>query len=155
MQQRMARLTIGPRGPIICAALLGLSVSIAGWTAEPSAVQGAAERPLRHDVAESLAATSSTREPLNLLLTRAELLSVVRAYEERTGEDLTAPIDDDEILVTAPAERVPMRDASQDMWGGIAAPFWAIAHPKDAWRIFVPIPPKGQTKDEPPVPDPR
>ena len=35
------------------------------------------------------------------------------------------------------------------------APFWAIANPKDAWRIFVPIPQKGPRRDEPPAPDPR
>jgi hypothetical protein len=39
-----------------------------------------------------------------------------------------------------------MRDLSQDAWGGIAAPFWAIMHPKDAWRIFVPIPPAPERK---------
>jgi hypothetical protein len=26
-------------------------------------------------------------------------------------------------------------------WSGIGAPFWAIAHPADAWRIFAPLPP--------------
>jgi hypothetical protein len=38
---------------------------------------------------------------------------------------------------------------------GIAAPFWALANPKDAWRILVPIPPKGSQQDERPAPDPR
>jgi len=58
-------------------------------------------------------------------------------------------------VVTAPGELAPMRDPSQDAWGGIAAPFWAFMHPKDAWRIFVPIPPKGTKRDERPAPDPR
>jgi hypothetical protein len=48
-----------------------------------------------------------------------------------------------------------MRDVSQDAWGGIAAPFWALLHPKDAWRILVPIPHKGTQVDERPAPDPR
>jgi hypothetical protein len=26
-------------------------------------------------------------------------------------------------------------------WSGIAAPFWALAHPTEAWRIFAPLPP--------------
>ena len=26
-------------------------------------------------------------------------------------------------------------------WSGIAAPFWAVLHPADAWRIFAPLPP--------------
>ena len=93
---------------------------------------------------------------MNLLLTQAELRSVVRNYEVRTGEDHTAPISDEEILVKAPGMLAPMRDPSQDVGAGIFAPFWAIMHPKDAWRIFVPIPPKGEsTVSERPAPDPR
>jgi hypothetical protein len=97
---------------------------------------------------------ASTNQPLDLLLTQSELRSIIHRYEERTGELLTAPIDD-EVLVTAPGERAPMRDVSQDVPGGIFAPFWAIANPTQAWRIFAPIPPKGLPKDEPPLPDPR
>lgn len=137
---------------MILACLAGVSLDAAG--AEPPAVA----RPQANEptLQESLRATSAAREPLNLLLTQAELRSVVRGYEERTGEILTAPIsDDDEIVVTAEGERAPMRDRSQDVMGGIAAPFWALAHPKDAWRIFVPIPPKGTRVDERPAPDPR
>ncbi len=105
---------------------------------------------------ESLIASSSTHQPLNLLLTQSELIAVVRNYEIRTGEVLTAPTGDEEILVTAPGYRAPMRDPSQDVAGGIVAPFWAIMHPKDAWRIFVPIPPKGRTQEsERPASDPR
>lgn len=105
---------------------------------------------------QSLVATSSARKPLNLLLTRAELQSLVRNYELRTGDVLSASIDEDEVVVIAPSEHAPMRDVSQDVGGGIVAPFWAIMHPKDAWRIFVPIPPKGRPKEaERPAPDPR
>lgn len=31
--------------------------------------------------------------------------------------------------------------ASPEVWGAIAAPFWAILHPTQAWRIIAPIPP--------------
>lgn len=100
--------------------------------------------------------SGSPRRPLDLLLTQEELRSLVRRYEIRTGEVLTAPIDEDEVVVTGPRELAPMRDPSQDVWGAIAAPFWALMNPKDAWRIFVPIPPKGPPKEaEPPAPDPR
>ena len=92
---------------------------------------------------------------LNLLLTQSELRDFVRSYETKTGQNLTSPIDDDEVVVRAPGMLAPMRDVSQDAWGGIAAPFWAILHPKDAWRILVPIPPKGTQADERPAPDPR
>lgn len=99
-----------------------------------------------------------TGKPLDLLLTQAELRSIVRNYEIRTGQTLAAAIDDDdEVIVRAPAYLAPMRDVSQDVWGGVGAPFWAIMHPKDAWRILVPIPPRGNSpkKEEPPAPDPR
>jgi hypothetical protein len=108
------------------------------------------------DLPRSIVATSPAGRPLDLLLTREELRSIVRRYEIRTGEVLTAPIDEDEVVVTGPRELAPMRDASQDAWGGIAAPFWALMNPKDAWRIFVPIPPRRPPKEaEPPAPDPR
>jgi hypothetical protein len=29
---------------------------------------------------------------------------------------------------------------SPEVWLGIAAPFWALVHPTQAWRIFLPIP---------------
>lgn len=96
----------------------------------------------RIDLRQSLIATSPASKPLNLLLTQAELRAVIRGHEIQTGEVLTGPIDEDEVVVTAPHELAPMRDVSQDAWGGIAAPFWAIMHPKDAWRIFLPVPPK-------------
>ena len=128
------RRTVTPRGAFLGAALLGLATGGPAWTGE--------EAP--------------AREPLNLLLTRSELEAFVRDYETTPGAVLTAPIDDDEILVRARGMQAPMRDVSQDVWGGIAAPFWAIMNPKDAWRIFVPVPPKGPPqKSEPPAPDPR
>jgi hypothetical protein len=96
-------------------------------------------------------ATSPARQPLNLLLTQSELVAVVRNYETRTGQVLTEPIGDEEVLVVAPGYVAPMRDASQDVGGGIFAPFWAIMHPKDAWRIFAPIPPKGPQKEARPM----
>ncbi|HKX59060.1 MAG TPA: hypothetical protein VJN00_06815 [Steroidobacteraceae bacterium] len=92
---------------------------------------------------------------LNLLLTQAELRDWVQSYEMKTGQNLTSPIEEEEVLVKAPGMLAPMRDVSQDAWGGIAAPFWAILNPTNAWRILVPIPPKGTPQDERPAPDPR
>lgn len=136
----------------ILACLAAVPLAAAG--VEPAA--RASPKSIEPSLQESLRVTSAERAPLNLLLTQAELRSVVRSYEERTGEILTSPLGDDaEIVVTAPGERAPMRDRSQDVMGGIAAPFWALAHPKDAWRIFVPIPPKGTRVDDRPAPDPR
>lgn len=88
---------------------------------------------------------------MNLLLTQAELRAVIRSHELRTGESFTDPIVDDEVLVTAPGVQAPMRDPSQDIGQGLFAPFWAVRNPRDAWRIFVPIPPKGLPRDDEPV----
>jgi hypothetical protein len=108
------------------------------------------------NLSRSLVVTSPASKPLNLLLTQSELRAFVRNYEIKSGEFLTGPIEEDEVVVVAPAWQAPMRDPSQDAWGGIAAPFWAIMHPKDAWRILLPIPPRGRQQEaEPPAPDPR
>ena len=95
-----------------------------------------------------------TNRPLDLLLTQAELRSIIHRHEERTGISFTEPIDD-EVLVTAPGRYAPMRDPGRDVPRGLASPFWAIANPSQSWRIFMPIPPGGLPKDEPPLPDPR
>jgi hypothetical protein len=88
--------------------------------------------------------TVQVNKELQLLLTRAEILAIVRRH--RTDEEAAAAFkaDADEVLVTAPGNLVPMRDPAQDAWGGIAAPFWAVMNPRDAWRIFLPIPPKSR-----------
>jgi hypothetical protein len=112
----------------------------------------AASAPRAEDAGEPMVAR--TNQPLDLLLTQAELRSLIRSYENRTGNIVTAPIDE-EVLVTAPGEQAPMREPSRDVARGIAAPFWAIANPSQSWRIFMPIPPKGLPKEEAPLPDPR
>jgi hypothetical protein len=78
---------------------------------------------------------------MNLLLTREELRAIANRYAWVQPEPDTSSVTE-QVTVKASAYRAPMRDPSQDVAGGIAAPFWAIAHPKDAWRIFLPIPPK-------------
>lgn len=138
--RKATRQIVGPSSAILQKVLLGLIVAGAAWAEDD----------------ESLSATNSARKPLDLRLTQAELRTIIRNYEARTGKVVTAPILEDEVEVTAPGELAPMRDVSQDIWGGIAAPFWAIRHPTQAWRILVPIPPKGKPQEaEPPVPDPR
>ena len=91
---------------------------------------------------EPLVAASPANPALNLLLTQSELRSIVRRYEVEKGVSFDGPAHDDEVVVTATGELAPMRDVATDAWGGIAAPFWALMNPKDAWRIFAPIPPK-------------
>jgi hypothetical protein len=80
-------------------------------------------------------------KPMNFLLTRDELRAIADRYVWVSPEPDPAS-ETEQVTVKAPAYLAPMRDRSQDVAGGIAAPFWALAHPKDAWRIFLPIPPK-------------
>jgi len=130
------------------AALLFALASGAGLTDEKDPASEA-------DFPRTLEATGAVRQPMNLLLSQSELAAVVRNYESRTGQDFTSSITDEEVLVTAPGVQAPMRDVSQNVGMGIFAPFWAVANPRQAWRIFVPIPPKGQLSDSRPAPDPR
>lgn len=45
----------------------------------------------------------------------------------------------EEVEVEARRSRIPMR--TPDIPGGILAPFWALLHPTEAWRIFLPLAP--------------
>jgi hypothetical protein len=78
-------------------------------------------------------------KPLRLTLTQAELRAILAKYEKNSGQSIYGELE--EITVTAPAELLPMRDRTQEAWGGIAAPVWAVLNPTQAWRIFLPIPP--------------
>ena len=92
----------------------------------------------------SSAATPITQpapaKPLRLTLTQAELRAILAKYEKNSGHSMYGQLE--EITVTAPAELLPMRDRTQEVWGGIAAPVWAVLNPTQAWRIFLPIPPE-------------
>ena len=92
----------------------------------------------------SSAATPITQlapaKPLRLTLTQAELRAILARYEKSSGQTVYGELE--EITVTAPAELLPMRDRTQEVWGGIAAPVWAVLNPTQAWRIFLPIPPE-------------
>ncbi len=75
-----------------------------------------------------------------LTLTEIELEAAITRYQESIG--LTQQISLEEVTVKASAISLKMRDSTQDVPGGIAAPFWALLHPTQAWRILLPIPPK-------------
>jgi hypothetical protein len=38
-------------------------------------------------------------------------------------------------------QRIVEPSATPDVWGGLAAPFWALVNPTQAWRILAPLPP--------------
>jgi hypothetical protein len=62
-----------------------------------------------------------------------------------TSEQLEALLDkmDAQHLegVEVEGERIPAPKFTPEIWPGIGAPFWALLHPTQAWRIFGPIPP--------------
>jgi hypothetical protein len=155
-QQGIRRIDSSLRVSIGAALLFALAGGPASADDSKQAQAAASGPPPVADFSRTLKATGAERQPMNLLLTQAELAAVVRNYGARTGQDFTALTSDEEVLVTAPGVQAPMRDVSQDIGMGIFAPFWAIANPRDAWRIFVPIPPKRQNpNDTRPAPDPR
>jgi hypothetical protein len=78
--------------------------------------------------------------PLRLTLSDRQVWAISARYQRASRVSISDSVDD--VVVVVQNEQVPMRDVSQEVWGGLAAPFWAILHPAQAWRIFLPIPPK-------------
>lgn len=59
---------------------------------------------------------------------------------EQLNKILAATFRDlEEVEVEAERDRIPR--STPDVWPGIFAPFWALANPTQAWRIFAPLPP--------------
>jgi hypothetical protein len=91
----------------------------------------AADPPARPAPVETTAAASAT--PLALRV--GNIRSYMTPEEFRA---LSGPVDDSNtVIVKADAPLVPMK-SELDVPGGIIAPFWALAHPTKAWRIFLP-----------------
>jgi hypothetical protein len=78
--------------------------------------------------------------PLQLTLTDQQMWAINMRHQNGSNNFGSSSIDD--VVVLVQHQQVPMRDVSQDVWGGLAAPLWAILHPTQSWRIFLPIPPK-------------
>jgi hypothetical protein len=76
--------------------------------------------------------------PAQLLPTPPEIEAIIARYRMDAGYAPDSQLE--EIIVTAPAETLPMSDVTRDAWTGLAAPVWALLHPTQGWRIFVPIP---------------
>jgi hypothetical protein len=64
------------------------------------------------------------------LYTSQQLAALLEKLEEKNIEE-----------VEVEGARVPRPTATPRVWPAIAAPFWALLHPTQAWRIFAPIPP--------------
>lgn len=76
-------------------------------------------------------------QPLDL---RAPDIS--KLYTHRQLERLIAKMEAEYIeKIEVEGARIPPPEFTPRIWPGIAAPFWALFNPTQAWRIFVPIPP--------------
>lgn len=63
-------------------------------------------------------------------------------YTEEQIAAILAPTRNDQMdEVEVEGQRGPRLPVTPEVWGGIAAPLWAVLHPTQAWRIFAPLPP--------------
>jgi len=67
---------------------------------------------------------------------------ITKLYTPRQLDRLIAKMEAENIEeIEVEGARVPPPTFTPRVWPGIAAPFWALFHPTQAWRIFAPIPP--------------
>jgi hypothetical protein len=67
---------------------------------------------------------------------------ITKLYTPRQLDRLIAKMESDNIEeIEVEGARVPAPTFTPRVWPGIAAPFWALFHPTQAWRILAPIPP--------------
>jgi hypothetical protein len=137
----------GPRpATIVALVLLGPAMCGIARADEPGG-SGTSRAPLdvpvTRDPAAEVAAAAEPRtvQPLWLPQSRSdweEMVAVARVNPARTAD---ASVDGfEEVVVTAPEDLLPMPGVYDQMWGGILAPVWAVLHPTQAWRIFLPVP---------------
>jgi hypothetical protein len=67
---------------------------------------------------------------------------ITKLYSRKQLEQLIARMEAETLEeIEVEGARVPSPTFTPDVWPAIAAPFWALLHPTQAWRIFAPIPP--------------
>ena len=104
--------------------IIGAGLTLAGGTA-------------RADDAATATSPPTPAKPLDLrppditkLYTSQQLTDLLQKIEDRNIEE-----------VEVEGARIPPPTFTPRVWPAIAAPFWALLHPTQAWRIFAPIPP--------------
>ena len=126
---------------------LGLALTLCG------AVQ-AADPPARATPAQTApvpAAPPLARKPLDLRIGDVRKYMMPNEFQAT----LSAPDADKNTVVVEGTRDLPPLKSLQPVPGGIIAPFWALAHPLQSWRVFVPDvnrPPDGPTVDKVPPP---
>ena len=79
------------------------------------------------------AKASPDRKPLDL-----QVKNIRKYMTPKEFRALLAPADDSNtVIVKADAPLAPMK-SELDVPGGLIAPFWALAHPTQAWRLILP-----------------
>lgn len=67
---------------------------------------------------------------------------ITKLYTNEQLEAMLEKLDEEHIeRVEVEGARVPPPQFTPKVWSGIGAPFWALLHPTQAWRIFAPIAP--------------
>ena len=88
-------------------------------------------------LADDAATATSPPKPLDLRPPQ-----ITRLYTPRQLENLIARMEAKNIEeIEVEGARIPPPTFTPRVWPGIAAPFWALFHPTQAWRIFAPIAP--------------
>lgn len=117
-----ARLTVG--------VALVLAASAEVLAADPPAPTAKVEKPAPTPT------KSSVRAPLNLQV--GDIRKYMMPNEYRAAIDAT-DADKADIVVQGEREAPPLK-SMQPIPGGIATPFWMLAHPLKAWRALLPDP---------------
>jgi hypothetical protein len=100
------------------------------------AVVNAAEPVAAHKAAVTVTSTKpSPIKPLDLRIRDVRNYMMPDEYREALG----APdADKNTVIVQANQPLLPMK-FERPVPGGIIAPFWALAHPLQSWRILAPV----------------
>ena len=107
--------------------------------AEPLAPEAKAEKPApaaTPQAANTAAATRPTRAPLNLQV--GDIRKYMMPNEYRAA--INGPDSDNADIVVQGERPAPPLKSMQPIPGGIATPFWMLAHPLKAWRALLPDP---------------
>jgi hypothetical protein len=132
----------------VCAILCGLIVTSLACAAEDHTIKTTTQRTNQttHTGAKTVRAVATpSTTPASYAHFQYKLsdhdLDAIIAHNSATAKENDSS-QFEAVVVTSPTELAPMHSPTRDVWGGLAAPFWAIAHPTQAWRILVPIPPE-------------
>lgn len=103
--------------------------------------QGFAEEQAPASAPAAAIAKKSTTPPRKPLDLRAPSITHLFSSEELNRILASTFVREDIEEVEVQGERDRQPTDTPRVWPGIAAPFWAVANPSQAWRIFAPLPP--------------